>query len=160
MAPDLVFAVLGKIKFLASLGIRTPDRQTLAFCCTDNAIQSSCFLWGKDSIFIYSLYEIHAFQSRAMAWTVSCRHFTADYRVRSQVSTCQIYVRQNNLGQVIGFYSVSIIPLISHTHSFIYILRLAERQTGEGWELSNMQSSFREGTLCREELSLFRVSKG
>jgi len=99
-----------------------------------------------------------------MAWTVSCRHFTADCRVQTQVSTCQIYGRQSNLEQIFlqvrGFYSVSIIPLISHTHSFIYILRLPEEQTGEAWELSNKQSSFREGALGRELLSLFCVSKG
>jgi hypothetical protein len=98
-----------------------------------------------------------------MAWTVSCRHFTADCRVRSQVSTCQIYGWQSNLGhvflRVLGVCSVNIVPLISHTHSFIYILCLTG-QTGEAWELSNKQSSFRGGALGREERSLFCASKG
>jgi hypothetical protein len=112
---------------------------------------------------MYSLYENRGFEIRAMAWAVGCRHFIADYRVRFQVNTCQIYGGQSGKG--IGFsssasVSVSIITFISHTHSFIYTLLLPKRQTGKAWELSKKQGSFREGPLGREVLSLILCFKG
>jgi len=111
---------------------------------------------------MYSLYEIRAFKIRAMAWALSCWHLTVDYWVRSQVNTSQIYGGQ--CGKGIGFspstsVSVSIIPLISHTQSFIYMLLLPEGQLGKAWELLKEQGSVREGALGKEVLSLFVLQR-
>ena len=62
---------------------------------------------------MYSLFEIRAFQSCAMIWAVCYRHFTADYRFRSQVNT---------RGKEISFspstsVSVSIIPILIHSYT-------------------------------------------
>jgi hypothetical protein len=71
------------------------------------------------------------FKSRTIAKVVSCRHFTAEARVRSRTSPCESYDGQSGNGHVfppvLSISLVIIIPLVLHI--FIYMLILTRRKS-------------------------------
>ena len=98
-----------------------------------------------------------------MAQTVNGRVVTAEARIQSQASPCNIYGGQSGTGT--GFSpTTSVFPCQYHSTSTPYTYSsarsfLTQGQTGESWEPSNKLCSFgNRGALDRQVLPLF-VSK-
>jgi hypothetical protein len=92
-----------------------------------------------------------------MALTVNRLHLTAEDRVRSDASPCQICDTHTGIGKCFS-PSTSVFPCqYQHkcsTFIFIYMLLLPEGQMGEAWEASKKQCSFGNwGSLERKVLS-------
>ena len=66
MAPELVFAVLEKIKFLAPLEFRTPDRQALAFV-VPTMLSSHPVFCGVRIQYLY-IHYMRFMPSKAVPW--------------------------------------------------------------------------------------------
>lgn len=100
-------------------------------------------------------------RDRTTARAVRCTPFTAEGRVLSKVSSCEI--RGGRSGTGTGFCSQYFgFPLYLSLHQyyifiFTYLLLLPEKQTSQAWENSRKQqySLGKLGALNREVFSLF-----
>jgi hypothetical protein len=96
-------------------------------------IETQGVLLNAGTEFLNAIYMNMVFPKRAMAKPFSCCLVTAWARVQSSVSLCEICGRKVALGQiflgVLRFSSVSIIPLMLHTHFYSNRLSIVIRRT-------------------------------